>query len=375
MAIIVHQESKEIVRIAVAGELDRHNEEQKFMDSVGAVGNEMLHITFLDASILSSRVVCKLYELQQNCNCKIYVFRRYLFSYLYSLGIESLHIAYKSSDNSTADNYTDVPEGDALQFLQDIKLKYGYDYTGYQIESIIRRIKVCMLKEYFKDFRRFQSTVLQNEELFEQLFLHFSINTTEFFRNPEVFAHIRSKVLPALEHCSYLKIWCAGCSTGQEPYSLAILLHEMGLLHKTQIYATDMNPFVTEEAKNGLYSTKGLEKTIENYTLAGGKASFMDYFSIKGDFMEIDDSLKQNILFFQHCLDGENILREFQMILCRNVMIYFTPRLQQGVIKTLAQSLEDKGFLVLGKSEGILHNGGKEFFHDVHKSSRIYRKK
>ncbi|MDF2841566.1 MAG: chemotaxis protein CheR [Clostridia bacterium] len=374
MKINLYNDSRDICHVTVIGELESFSEENTFLESIEAVKSKTLHITFLDANILGNRTVECLYQLQKNYTLRLFVLKAYLFSYLYSLGIYSNFVASKSlMENQTEKSCNAEPEEVKL-FLQDIKERYGYDYTLYQIESITRRIQACMLKENVRGFKQFRQAILQNEQLFEQLFLYFSVNTTEFFRNPEVFNEIKNKIVPYLSTYPNIKIWCAGCSTGEEPYSLAILLNEMGLLKKTQIYATDINPYVIEEAKNGLYSLKNLEKNIENYRSSGVKGSFMDNFTVKGDYIEINEELKEKILFFQHSLDGNGILNEFHLIMCRNVLIYFTPLLQRKALENFANSLERNGFLVLGKSEGILHNNGYDFFCDFNKAYKLYKK-
>jgi chemotaxis protein methyltransferase CheR len=374
MKVNLYHDSRNICHMTVMGELESFYEEDCFLELIDDVKCKVLHITFLDANILGNRIIECLYLLQRKYILKIFVLKAYLFSYLYSLGIYSNFVASKSLIESKTNNSYNAEPEEVKQFLEDIKEHYGYDYTLYQIESITRRIQACMLKENVRGFGQFRKAIMQNEQLFEQLFLHLSVNTTEFFRNPEVYSQIRSKIVPYLSTFPNIKIWCAGCSTGQEPYSLAILLNEIGLLKRTQIYATDINPYVIEEAKNGLYSLKGLEKNIGNYRNSGASGSFMDNFTVKGEYIEINEKLKEKILFFQHSLDGNGILNEFQLIVCRNVLIYFTPLLQQKVLANFANSLDINGFLVLGKSEGILHNNGHEFFCDFHKKYKLYKK-
>ncbi|MDF2890586.1 MAG: chemotaxis protein CheR [Clostridia bacterium] len=375
MSIKLYHDAKKNCHINIMGELESTYDEVYFLQLIQENINHILYITFIDANILGKRVIERLYQLRQNNRVKLFVLKSYLFSYLFSLGIQSSYrdCRYRVENKSGQSNIAEPEE--VMVFLQQVKEQYGYDYTKYQIESIIRRIKACMLKESIRSFKKFQEAVLQNEQIFEQLFLHLSVNTTGFFRDPEVYKEMKNRVIPYLRSFSNLKMWCAGCSTGQEAYSLAILLSEMGLLNKTQIYATDINPFVIEEAKNGLYPLKVLENNICNYRQAGGSGSFMDYFYLKGEYIEIDEQLKKNILFFQHSLDGNGILNEFQLIMCRNVLIYFTPELQRQVLERLSYSLDKNGFLNLGKSEGILHNGGNEFFYEVDSVNKIFKKK
>lgn len=375
MNIKIYHDINNICHINIAGELESLYDEVYLIELIQENINCTMNVTFLDANILGSRIIEYLYQLQKRENARLFVLKSYLFSYLYNLGIQSNYVACKSLAEDNVDRGSEIEPEELMLFLHSIKEQYGYDYTKYQLESIVRRIKACMLKEGIKSFRQFQKVVLNNEELFEQLFLHLSVNTTEFFRNPEVFSEIRDRIMPYLSSYPHIKIWCAGCSTGQEPYSLAILLNEIGMLNKTQIYATDINPYVIEEAKNGLYPLRGLEKNIINYRKSGGDGSFMDYFSLKGEYIEIDEALKDNILFFQHSLDGTGVLNEFQMIICRNVLIYFTPELQKQVLENFTHSLDRNGFLILGKSEGILHNGGTEYFYEFDKLLKVYKKK
>ncbi|AOY78203.1 chemotaxis protein CheR [Clostridium formicaceticum] len=363
--------------MVIVGELATKEEIMKFLGHIEE-RQERIHITFFDANMLPKKIVKKLYDFQRNHYCKIYVLKSYLYSYLYKLGICCYYIARKFIDsNKTIDGKLEemesLVEEEVNIFLKEIHLCYGYDFTQYQIESIMRRIKICMIKENIRNFQQFKGIVLNNEDLFEELFIAFSINTTEFFRDPEVFETIRTEILPQLNELSYIKIWCAGCSTGQEPYSLAILLDELGILDKTQIYATDINPYVIEEAKNGLYPIQTLERSIENYRKTGAKKSFVTYIKRKEDYLELDERLKKSILFFQHSLVGSGILNEFQLILCRNVLIYLQNNLQKKILKVLYYSLDKEGFLILGKSEGILSNGGSDFFYSKQKNSKIFK--
>lgn len=339
-----------------------------------------LHITFIDTRIVSSKVVEALAQLNNNKQCKVYVLHRYLYSYLYNLSIGCVYIEPKtlSTENASCSSpsVSDmiIPE-QISDFLNKINEQYGYDYTQYQIESIIRRIRIAMKKENIQDFNKYSHAVLQNEHIFEQLFLEFSINTTEFFRDPELYAEIKNTILPSLNSFSHLKIWCVGCSIGKEPYSLAFLLDECGMLNKTQIYATDINPYVLEEAKNGLFSIQTLEKDMNNYREANGSKNFVDYFELKQNYIKVKERYKKNILFFQHNLVNSTVFNEFHLILCRNVLIYFNSTLQQSALKHFYNSLTPNGFLVLGKSEGLIQNRGYSYFNKYNENLKVYTKK
>ena len=271
-------------------------------------------------------------------------------------------------------SYRQPVEVDIILFLQKVYDKYGYDYRDYEIQSIKRRINVTMIKANIKDFKFFEIKVLDDSSLFEELFLEFSINVTEFFRDSETYKVLREKVLPYLNSYFHIKIWCCGCSTGEEPYSLAILLDELGMLKKSLIYATDINPFVLEEAKNGLFSNQKIQTSISNYLNSGGLYDLNRYFEAKKNYAKIDEKFRDNILFFQHSLIGSGVLNEFQLILCRNVMIYFNDKIKDNVLKLFSNSLDSSGFLVLGKSEEILSTEGKSYFKGYDKKNKIYKK-
>lgn len=257
------------------------------------------------------------------------------------------------------------------RFLEDINEKYGYDYRRYDYSSLSRLIVKEMNKYNIESFEAFKEQVLNYSENFESLFLEFSINVTEFFRNPQVFNKIRTSIFHYLSSYPHIKIWCAGSSTGEEPYSLAIILKEQGLLEKSQIYATDINPYIVEQAKNGFFSEKNIEKNNNNYLEAGGINQFKDYFDKVNNVLRIKDELKENILFFQHSLVSPGILNEFNLILCRNVIIYFDEYLQQKTMNLFKNSLNPNGFLILGESEYIKNNNQ---FTNFDKKLKIFKK-
>lgn len=257
------------------------------------------------------------------------------------------------------------------KFLEDINDKYGYDYRRYDYSSLSRLIVKEMNKYNLESFEDFKEQVLNYSENFESLFLEFSINVTEFFRNPQVFNKIRSSIFHYLSSYPHIKIWCAGSSTGEEPYSLAIILKEQGLLEKSQIYATDINPYIIEQAKNGFFSEKNIEKNNTNYLEAGGVNKFRDYFDKVNNVLKIKQELKENILFFQHSLVSTGILNEFNLILCRNVIIYFDEYLQQKTMELFKNSLSPNGFLILGESEYIKNNS---IFNNFDKKLKIFKK-
>ncbi|MCE5221947.1 MAG: protein-glutamate O-methyltransferase CheR [Clostridium sp.] len=374
--IIYKQVEAEIV---VLGEFEEHEHEVELIKLLSLSENKNINITFLQANIIPGIIVQILFDLQELQKCTVFVAQKYLYSYLQKLGIRCKEDNKSWSYNKITDNSSDkiqiINKEEVQSFLNELSIVYGYDYTEYQIDSIMRRINVTMIKEGIRNFNLFKDVVLNNQKVFHNLFLDFSINTTEFFRDPEVFALIKTKILPYLNSYNHIKIWCAGCSIGKEVYSLAIMLEEAGMLSKTQIYATDLNPYVIEEAKNGIYSTATLDKDISNYRNALGEKSFIQYFDINKEYIKVKPEFMKNILFFHHSLLSNGTLNEFNLILCRNVFIYFNDSLQEKILKNFHNSLDNNGFLVLGKSEGIQRNNGEKYFCSYDQKSKIYNKK
>lgn len=258
-------------------------------------------------------------------------------------------------------------------FLKEIYDIYGYDYKNYQKSHIIRRIQHFYNLIQAKNFPELKMMVLKNKAVFEKLFLDISINVTTLFRDSRTFKIVKSDLLPKLDSFPELKIWSAGCSSGEEAYSVAIFLKEAGLLDRSIIYATDINKAVLQKAKNGIYSKSSYELFIKHYYQSGGEMNFSSYFDIYDDFVTVKDSIKEKILFFEHNLAMDGVMNEFQLIFCRNVLIYFDKELKTKVFKLFDDSLKDYGFLVLGESEVIDKDlvNFKQF--DI--ETKIYQKK
>ncbi len=258
-------------------------------------------------------------------------------------------------------------------FVADIHKVYDHDFRDYDINLLKRRVDLLRLELGLSTIVELENLVLSNREIFNLLFKKLSINVSEFFRNPEVFKQIKDDVLPILESYPHIRIWCSACSQGEEAYSVAMMLDELGLLDKSIIYATDFNEVVLHEAQNAIYSKKSYGLYEENYIKSGGKEEFSKWFDINDNYIEVVPHIKEKVHFFQHnlALDGE--INEFQLIFCRNVLIYFEDNLQKRVFKLLHDSLSRKGFLVLGKSEMVYKNDG---FINLCKSSKnkIFKK-
>lgn len=262
-----------------------------------------------------------------------------------------------------------------IQLILDaMALKYGYDFREYSRAHMKRRIKNRQIMGGFESISAMQHEILTNKTFFDKILPDFSINVTEMFRDPEVFAFIRKEVVPLLKTYPQLKIWHAGCSSGQEVYSLAILLKEEGLYDRCQIYATDFNDKILQKAKDGIYPIDVVKQYTKNYIAADGKESFSDYYIAKYESIIMDQSLKKNIIFAQHNLVTDQVFGQMHFIICRNVLIYFNNVLQSRVLDLFRASLRSGGMLCLGTKETLKEESVNAF--DVYnKEFRLYRKK
>jgi len=257
--------------------------------------------------------------------------------------------------------------------LQAIYLKYGYDFRNYSKASIKRRVLHSLVKERFSNISAMQHKLLYDVSFFERLLLDMSINVTEMFRDPSFYLALKKNVVPELKKYPFLKIWHAGCSTGEEVYSMAIILKEEGLYDRTQIYATDMNELALKKAKNGIFDISRLKQYTANYQKAGGLESFSDYYVADDKQVIMDKSLKKNILFSDHNLATDGVFGEMNLIMCRNVLIYFNRELQNRVFRLFFESLCTDGFLCIGSKESIRFSDSSDAFEDVLKNEKIYR--
>lgn len=258
--------------------------------------------------------------------------------------------------------------------LEAIYRKYGYDFRDYSRGSINRRVMMFMKKKSFDSVSSIQNTILRNEALFFDLLDHLTIQVTEMFRDPSFFLALRQTVIPILSTYPRIKVWHAGCSTGEEVYSLAILLHEEGLLERTQIYATDIDESALSKAEEGIYPLSEMAKYTKQYQLAGGKESFSAYYKATSEFALIDKKLKDHIVFSFHNLVSDSIFLEANLILCRNVLIYFDQALQNKAVKLFHDSLDRNCFLALGNKESLRFNQHGDCFEGLDKKQRIFKK-
>jgi chemotaxis protein methyltransferase CheR len=259
--------------------------------------------------------------------------------------------------------------------LQAIYEKYNYDFRQYSRNSLQRRLETAMIRLQSKSLSILQDRVLHEENFFPRLLQYLTVPTSEMFRDPSFFLNIREKVVPVLRTYPSLKIWIAGCSTGEEIYTYAILLQEEGLLDRTTIYATDINPESLKKAEQGIFSMERIPEYTQNYQKAGGLKSFSDYFSARYEAAIFDKTLKANVVFADHSLATDSVFSEVQMVSCRNVMIYFDRELQNRALGLFHDSLSPKGFLGLGSKESLRFSAFDKQFEEIAAFEKIYRRR
>ena len=246
-----------------------------------------------------------------------------------------------------------ISNEELTDLLGSLKQKYGYDFTEYAQASVIRRISHYMQANKIASVQELQKILLEDEYTFSQFVMEFTVNVTEMFRDPSFYKSLRENVVKHLATYPVIKVWIAGCSTGEEVYSLAILLKEEGLLNRTVIYATDINQRALNTAREGIYNMSLIKTYTSNYQKAGGKKAFSEYYTAKYDAAMINKSLKKHVVFSVHNLAVDGSFNEFQLIMCRNVLIYFNQSLQKKVINLFYNSLSPFGFLALGNKESL----------------------
>jgi len=258
--------------------------------------------------------------------------------------------------------------------LEGVYRYHGFDFRNYAPASLKRRIWNIIRSEHLTTVSGLQEKVLHDPACLERFLLGLSVNVTAMFRDPSFYVALRSKVLPLLRTYPFIRIWHAGCSTGEEVYSMAILLQEEGLYQRCRIYATDMNEMVLKKAKAGIFSLGLMQEYTQNYLLAGGKQSFAEYYTAAYDNAIFRSSLKENIVFSQHNLATDSSFNEFNVILCRNVLIYFNQLLQERVHKLLYESLGTFGVLGLGRQESLKFTPHEQHYEELVGHEKIYRR-
>lgn len=258
--------------------------------------------------------------------------------------------------------------------LRSIRSAYGYDFTDYAEASVKRRIVHYIGVHKLDGIRQLKSMILRDETVFNDFMQELSVTVTEMFRDPGFYKCLREKVVERLATYPFIKVWLAGCATGEEVYSLAILFREEGLLDRSVIYATDINQHSLKIAREGVYDASDMKAYTSNYQRSGGKRSFSEYYIAKYNSVMFDRSLKENIVFSVHNLAMDKAFNEFQLIICRNVLIYFNQVLQNRVINLFHESLCSFGYLGLGNKETLRFSDRQDLFEDVDRKERLFMK-
>jgi len=272
------------------------------------------------------------------------------------------------SDTSIVITSTQITE-----LIDLVRRVHGFDFAGYTKASLKRRVvRIMQLKKM--EFYDLKHTLVNDQHFFQYFLEEITVNVTEMFRDPSFYKALNLQVMPYLSTYQHAKIWCAGCSTGEEVYSLAILLREAGLSKKSFIYGTDINTEVLREARKGIYSLRSIKSYAENYQFTGLKGSISDNFTILYDAASVHNELKQNTLFSVHNLVSDDVFNEFQLISCRNVFIYFETELQERILELFYKSLCPLGYLCLGSKETIRSDAFKRKFKVINHKENIYQK-
>lgn len=272
-------------------------------------------------------------------------------------------------------NEDDLQRLEIRLLLEGVQQAWGYDFRDYAEASIRRRLMHWLAESGFDSFSAAQAQLLRDRSLFESLLRGITVNVTEMFRDPAFFKAIREQVVPFLKTYPFVKIWHAGCATGEEAYSMAILLNEEGMAGRYRMYATDINENVLQKAAEGVIPITDMQRYTRGYQKSGGKASFADYYTARYDRAMLSPALKKDIVFAPHNLAVDAEFGEMNMILCRNVMIYFKPSLKERCLRLFDSSLLGGGFLCLGSKESLEKQHMGERYEALLPAARIYQKR
>jgi len=289
----------------------------------------------------------------------------------------AVQIAEASGTGVERDRETFKPDLERIEIellLEGIFRHYGFDFRSYAYASIRRRLCKRIEEEGLASMSALQERVLHEPAMMEKLLLDLSINVTAMFRDPNFYITFRKHVVPLLRTYPFIRIWHAGCSTGEEVYSMAMLLREEGLYDRSRIYATDINEVVLQRAKAGIFPLERMQEYTDNYMRAGGSRSFSEYYTAKYGGALFDQSLTKNVVFSQHNLVTDRSFSEFNVVLCRNVLIYFDKTLQSKVHSLFYDSLAMFGVLVLGSKETLRFMAHEECYQQIAPPEKIFRK-
>jgi len=267
-----------------------------------------------------------------------------------------------------------INEQEVALLLNDVLEKYGYDFTDYAPASINRRVNHLYQLDRFVSFAEFRYRIISDPAYAHRFVEEITVNVTEMFRDPSFYQALRMEVLPVLATYPFIRVWHAGCSTGEEVYSFAILLKEAKLLHKAIIYATDLNTSVLEKGRKGMFRLSQMQQYSRNYMEAGGTEDFSSYYTANYEYAKFREELGEKIIFSPHNLVTDSSFNEFQLIICRNVLIYFNKELQDRVLTLFSDSLEQLGYLALGSKETLNFTKVARKFKQLESREKIWRK-
>lgn len=259
--------------------------------------------------------------------------------------------------------------------VEAIYQRYHYDFRGYAQASLKRRLQTALTRFHCRSVSQLQHLVLHDPEVFPAMLEYLTVQVSEMFRDPTYFRALRETVVPVLRTYPSLKIWVAGCSTGEEVYSLAILLREEGLLERTLIYATDINANALQKAEAGIYAIERVPAFTENHARSGGRTSLSEHYTAAYGRVVLDKSLRKHIVFSDHSLATDSVFAEVQLVSCRNVLIYFDRELQDRALGLFRDALCRKGFLGLGSKESLRFSSHAGEFEELVPQDRLYQKK
>lgn len=282
--------------------------------------------------------------------------------------------------SSQNDIIKEISETDQLEeieidlLLEGIFRRYGYDFRSYASASIRRRIWNFARGEGVKTVSSLQEKLLHDPTAMDRFVLSLTVNVTSMFRDPLFYKAVREKVVPLLKTYPFIRIWDAGCSSGEEAYSLAVVLSEEGIYDRCRIYATDMNEAVLKKAKSGIFPLSKMKEYTDNYMNAGGTSSFSEYYTAKYEHAILHASLKKNIVFAQHNLVTDKSFNEFHFILIRNVMIYFNDELRDRVLDLLHGSLVNFGIMAVGRKESLRFTKYEHAYEELDAREKLYKR-
>lgn len=268
----------------------------------------------------------------------------------------------------------ELTEDQLDMLIADVQTLYGYDFGDYARASLHRRVSRLMSVDRFVSFAELRHRITSDRDYLSRFIDMVSVNVTEMFRDPAFYRALRSQVFPVLATYPLIRIWHAGCASGEEVYSMAILLRESKLLNKAIIYATDINPTALSIARDAIYPLSQMQKYSENYIASGGTEEFSSYYTAQYEMAKLDSSLSKRIVYATHNLATDSSFNEFQLIICRNVLIYFNQSLQDRVFRLFDDSLEGLGFLGLGSKESLRFSAVAQSYQQLNGHEKIWRK-